>query len=139
MIAESLLWILCGLTGASLIGGLLLWATVQLYNLVVSELAVPKMLFGKAFEVLFVVCLIAFVLHEFIQALATRQARALWELSLVPVSLLSLALVLWLRLPTSLGRAALLTFCYASLTTVVAVIVVPVVIAAVLLWRIAVE
>jgi hypothetical protein len=113
MFAEPLLVILCGLIVATLVGGLTLWGAVLLYNVAAPpSWGVPRMLFGQACEVAFVVSLTALVLHEFIQALATRQARGLWELSLIPVSLLTTGLMICFRLPTTFGRAMVVALCY---------------------------
>jgi hypothetical protein len=136
---EFLLVILIGLIGTSLIGGLALWGTVQLYNLVVRSLrdswGVPAMPFERACQVAFVVSLIDFALHEYIQVLSRPESRDLLELLLIPVSFLSVALMVCFRLPTGFGRAVLITVCYVP---VIAVIV-AVLVGLVWLWRLAVQ
>jgi len=113
MFAEPLLVILCGLIVAALVGGLTLWGTALLYNVAAPpSWAVPRMLFGQACEIAFVVSLTALVLHEFIQALATRQARGLWELWLIPVSLLTTGLMICFRGPATFGRAMVVALFY---------------------------
>jgi hypothetical protein len=128
MFAEPLLVILCGLIAACLVGGLTLWGTVHLYNVAAPpSWSIPRMLFGQACEIAFVISLVALVLHEFIQALATRQARGVWELSLIPVVFLTTALMICFRLSTGLGRATVLALCYLPIAVFVGLVLVQVV------------
>lgn len=115
-----------GVLVGTLIGAVCLRAAIALYNKMAggasSPSSVPEPAFGKAMWIIFAISLAQFVLGSLIVlctgAAATgpgarEQAfNGVVQLISIPVSLLIMAGLLSARLPTTFGRAFLVTLCY---------------------------
>jgi hypothetical protein len=122
--------LLCGLVVGvaigTVIGAVFLRAAIALYNKMAggesSPSSVPEPEFGKAMGITFVTSLVQMVVGFFIGLVTAAGAAAarergqgvdvLAQLISFPVSLLIMAGMLCAMLPTTFGRAILVTLCY---------------------------
>jgi hypothetical protein len=129
-----------GLAIGTLIGAVFLRAAVALYNTMAggasSPSRVPKPAFGKAMWISFAICLAQMVVGLFIGGVTGTGATApgagekgvdvAQQLISLLVSLLIMAAILSAKLPTTFGRAILVTLCYMLIIILVVGVIVAV-------------
>jgi hypothetical protein len=107
-----------GVAVGTLIGAVILRAAVALYNKLAgvasSPYSVPKPALGKAMTITFAISLVQMVAGLLITGLfrGNGAVDVVAQLISFPVSLLIMVEMLSTRLPTTLGRAFLVTLCY---------------------------
>jgi hypothetical protein len=123
-VAVVLCALVIGVAFETLIGAVFLRAAVSLYNTMIggasSAASVPTPAFGKAMWITFSISVIQMIVGLLITGLFRGDgtgARGQFvdlvaQLSFFPVSLLIMVQMLATRLPTTLGRAFLVTVCY---------------------------
>jgi hypothetical protein len=116
-----------GVAVGTLIGAVFLRAAVALYNKIAggasSPSGVPEPAFGKAMWITFAIDIAQIVVGSLI-VLCTSESRGqgvdvVAQFISFPVSLLIMAAVLSAKLPTTFGRALLVTLCYMLLVLLV--------------------
>jgi hypothetical protein len=119
-----------GIPIGTLIGAVILRAAIALYNKMAggasSPSGVPMPAFGKAMWISFAICFAQIVVGFLIVAVTSPRATAsgtgenevnvVAELISFPVSLLIMVAILSSKLPTTFGRAILVTLCYMLVT-----------------------
>ncbi len=121
-----------GVAFETLIGAVCLRAAVALYNKMIggasSPSSVPEPAFGKAMWITFAISVMQMIVGLIIIGLFFRGDGAgargrfvdlVAQLSFFPVSLLIMVQMLSTRLPTTLGRAFLVTLCYMVICIIV--------------------
>jgi len=138
---EGIGGVICGMIFivaiGTLIGAVILRAAILLYNAMAggpdSRSSVPEPLFGKAMGIIFVTMLVNAAVN-FVMGMATdpgvpvARARAnkvdvVAQLASFVVSLLVLAGMLSAMLPTTIGRAIIVTFFYMVICVLVVVVI----------------
>jgi hypothetical protein len=122
-----------GLAFGTLLGAVFLRAAIALYNQMAGGAAspsrVPAPAFGKAMWISFAICVAQLIVGLLIGGVsgpgATAAGAGEKEVNIVPqlialsVSLFIMAAILSEKLPTTFGRALLVTFCYLLLVILV--------------------